>query len=221
MQRLFDIFFSFIAIVLLSPILIFTCIVLRFTGEGEVFYIQIRVGQYGKPIKIFKFATMLKNSPNIGTGTVTLNGDPRILPVGKFLRKSKINEIPQILNVLWGNMSLIGPRPQTKRCFNAFPENLQDTIVSVKPGLSGVGSIWFRNEELMLNEADNSDELYDRIIMPYKGKLEEWYVLNKSINLYFILILATIITVIFGKIPFRNSFLSEIPSCPNNLMDYF
>jgi lipopolysaccharide/colanic/teichoic acid biosynthesis glycosyltransferase len=221
MQRFFDILFSGMALVFLSPIFFITFIVLRFTGEGEIFYIQTRVGQYGKSINILKFATMLKNSPNIGTGTVTLNSDPRILPVGKFLRKSKINEIPQIVNVLLGDMSLIGPRPQTKRCFEAFPENFQDIIVSVKPGLSGVGSIFFRNEELMLNDATNADNLYDHTIMPYKGKLEEWYVLNKSLKLYFVLIVATIITVVFAKIPFRNSFFSEIENAPDDLVEYF
>ena len=156
MQRFFDIVFSAIAIIVLSPVLLSTCIILSITGEGEIFYKQKRVGQYGKSIEIIKFATMLKNSPNIGTGTVTLMDDPRILPFGRFLRKAKINELPQLINVLLGDMSIIGPRPQTQRCFQAFPENLRDQIVSVRPGLSGLGSIFFRNEELMLNNSKNS-----------------------------------------------------------------
>jgi len=164
---------------------------------------------------------MLKNSPNIGTGTVTLMDDPRILPFGRFLRKAKINELPQLINVLLGDMSIIGPRPQTQRCFQAFPENLRDQIVSVRPGLSGLGSILFRNEELMLNNSKNADQFYDQIIMPYKGQLEVWYILNKTVKLYFILILATVVTVLIGKVPFRRTYLSKIPCCPNELKEFF
>ena len=142
MQRFFDIIFSLVAILILSPIFLITGVVLRLTGEGEVVYFQSRVGRYAESIQIIKFATMLKNSPNVGTGTVTLMNDPRILPVGRYLRKSKINELPQLFNVLRGDMSLIGPRPQTQRCFEAFPENLRAEIVAVRPGLSGLGSIF-------------------------------------------------------------------------------
>ena len=221
MQRFFDIVFSAIAMIVLSPILLLTCIILSVTGEGHIFYLQKRVGQYGRSIEIIKFATMLKNSPNIGTRTVTLMNDSRILPFGRFLRKSKINELPQLINVLLGDMSIVGPRPQTQRCFQAFPENLRDQIVSVRPGLSGLGSIFFRNEELMLNNSINADQFYDQIIMPYKGKLEAWYILNNSVKLYFILILATVATVLFGKVPFRHTYLSRIPSSPDELKEFF
>ena len=109
MQRLMDILLSSAALVVLCPLLFMTCIILRFTGEGEVFFYQTRIGFGGKRIKIIKFATMLKESPNIETGTVTLKNDPRVLPVGKLLRKAKINELPQLINVLRGEMSIIGP----------------------------------------------------------------------------------------------------------------
>ena len=140
MQRLFDIVLSGCAIMLLAPLLVTLIIILRFTGEKEVFFAQSR--ENGKRIKILKFATMLKDSPNIGTGTVTLQDDPRVLPIGKVLRKSKINELPQLFNIFMGDMSIIGPRPQTQRCFEAFPKHLQEVILSVRPGLSGVGSIF-------------------------------------------------------------------------------
>ncbi len=103
--RFFDILFSGIALVVLSPLLIPIMIVLKVTGEGEIFYLQKRIGKDGKPFKIIKFATMLKNSPNIGTTTVTVKDDPRVLPFGKFLRKTKINELPQLINILKGDMS--------------------------------------------------------------------------------------------------------------------
>ena len=121
MTRLLDIFFSSLAIFIFSPILICIVIILRFTGEGEVFFLQDRVGKDKKNFTLFKFATMLKDSENIGTGTITLHNDPRILPFGSFLRKTKLNELPQLFNILNGTMSVIGPRPQTKRCYEAFP----------------------------------------------------------------------------------------------------
>ena len=220
MQRFFDIVLSTAAILVSSPIILSTCIVLRFTGEGEIFYKQKRVGRFGRSIEIIKFATMLKNSPHIGTGTVTLMDDPRVLPVGRFLRKSKINELPQLFNVLSGDMSLIGPRPQTQRCFQAFPESLQDRIVSVRPGLSGIGSIFFRNEESMLHDAEDAELFYDTVIMPYKGELEAWYAKQNSLGLYFMLILSTVYVVLTNKILLSKTVLSSIPSVPMRLINY-
>ena len=188
MQRFFDIMLSTLALLILSPLLAPIAIVLRFTGEGEIFFRQNRVGRDGKPFALYKFATMLKNSPNIGTGTVTLKNDPRILPIGTFLRKTKINELPQLLNILKGDMSIIGPRPQTQRCFDAFPKRSQQAIVKVRPGLSGIGSILFRNEEEMIHSHKDPNYFYDHIIMPYKGELEEWYVQNQRLYAYFVLI---------------------------------
>ena len=220
MQRLFDIVLSGGAIVLLAPLLVIVIVILHFTGEKEVFFTQSRVGKKGVKIKILKFATMLKDSPNIGTGTVTLQNDPRVLPIGKILRKNKINELPQLFNILMGDMSIIGPRPQTQRCFEAFPEHLQEIILSVRPGLSGVGSIFFRNEELIMHEVDNADEIYDTIIMPFKGKLEEWYVKNSSLAMYISLIVATIVVVLTGRIPFSKSVFSSTPKVPKELERY-
>ena len=126
--------------------------------------------------KLFKFATMLKDSPSMGTGTVTIKNDPRVLPAGKFLRKTKINELPQLLNVFIGQMSLVGPRPQAPRCFDAFPVESQDIIVQVKPGLSGIGPIVFRGEEDILEGHSGTLDFYDNVIGPYKGDVEAWYV---------------------------------------------
>ena len=196
MQRFFDVFFSGLALLVLSPLLIPIALVLRFTGEGEVFFLQTRVGKDGKPFKLYKFATMLKNSPNLGTGTVTVKGDPRVLPVGRFLRKTKINELPQLLNIFLGDMSLVGPRPQTHRCFNAFPIEMQKIIILVKPGLSGVGSIVFRDEENILADHAGSLEYYDQVIAPYKGSVESWYVSHQNMTTYFSVIGVTIWVVL-------------------------
>lgn len=211
MQRPFDILLSGLALLALSPLLVPIAIFLRLTGEGEIFFLQSRVGRDGKPFALYKFATMLKNSPSIGTGTVTLKNDPRILPAGKFLRKTKINELPQLLNILNGSMSIIGPRPQTQRCFDAFPKQSQESIVKVRPGLSGIGSIVFRDEEEMMHGHKDPNHFYDQVIMPYKGLLEEWYVQNQSLYTYFMLIGLTVWVVlvpgsgavwkVFGNLP--------------------
>ena len=141
MERFFDLVFSSLALVILSPLLFPIIVILRLSGEGEIFFLQDRVGKNGKVFKLFKFATMLKDSPNIGSGTLTIKNDPRILPVGKLLRKTKINELPQLLNIFFGDMSLIGPRPLAIQNFNSYSKEIQNTITLVRPGLSGIGSI--------------------------------------------------------------------------------
>lgn len=196
MQRFFDVLFSGVALLVLSPLLVPIAVLLRFTGEGEIFFLQERVGKDGKPFKLLKFATMLKNSPSIGTGTVTMKNDPRVLPMGKFLRKTKINELPQLLNIFLGDMSVVGPRPQAHRCFNAFPLDLQQVIVQVKPGLSGIGPIVFRGEEDILADHAVSVEFYDNVIAPYKGQVEAWYVDHQTLFTYFAVILVTIWVVL-------------------------
>jgi hypothetical protein len=129
--RFFDIFFSSLALLVLSPLLIPIVIILKFTGEREIFYLQERIGKDGKPFKLIKFATMLKNSPSIGSGEVTLANDPRVLPFGKFLRKTKINELPQLINVLKGDISIIGWRPQTLKYFNLFDREDREIIKTI------------------------------------------------------------------------------------------
>jgi len=199
MERLFDIVFSALALVVFAPLLIPLAILLRFTGEGEILFIQQRVGKDGKPFGLLKFATMLKNSPNIGTGTITLKNDPRVLPVGHFLRKTKLNELPQLLNILKGDMSIVGPRPQDKRCFDVFSPEAQAQIVRVRPGLSGIGSIIFRDEEEILHRARDPITFYDQVISPYKGTVEQWHIEHQSLKTYFLIILTTVWVVFFPK----------------------
>ncbi|MCS4502488.1 sugar transferase [Arhodomonas aquaeolei] len=199
MQRILDILFAGLALLVLAPLLVPVLVVLRFTGEGEIFFRQERIGKAGEPFGLLKFATMLKDSPNLGTGTVTVTDDPRVLPFGRFLRKTKLNELPQLLNILTGDMSIIGPRPQTRRCFDAFPGEAQADIVKVRPGLSGIGSIVFRGEESLYSGVDDPDDLYDRLIMPYKGELERWYVARRGVGLYFLLIGLTAWIVLFPR----------------------
>ena len=219
MQRLLDILFSGLALLVLSPLLLPVMLVLRLTGEGEVFFIQQRIGRGGQPFGLYKFATMLKNSPNIGTGTVTVKGDPRVLPFGRLLRKTKLNELPQLLNIFKGDMSVIGPRPQTKRCFDAFPASSQAEIIKVRPGLSGIGSIVFRDEEELMHASKEPERFYDEVIMPYKGKLEEWYVARQGLWTYLAAIFATAWVVVFPKSELVWRLFPGLPSPPAALAD--
>ncbi len=199
MQRFFDLLFSSLAILALSPLLIFVMIILRLTGEGEIFFRQVRVGKERKNFDLLKFATMLKNSDQIGAGTITLKDDYRVLPVGKFLRKTKINELPQLFNILLGEMSIIGPRPLHKKQFSFYSEDDQIIIASTKPGLSGLGSIVFRDEEKILQKSIDPEKTYKEKISPEKAKLEKWFIEHKSLLLYFKLIFLTVIAVFFPK----------------------
>ena len=217
MTRLLDILLSGSALIVLSPLLLPLAIALKLTGEGEIFFVQQRVGRDGDFFGLYKFATMLKDSPNIGTGTVTLKDDPRVLPLGKFLRKTKINELPQLLNIFVGDMSIIGPRPQTRRCFDAFPKPLQAVITKVRPGLSGVGSVVFRGEEEMMHASTGPDQLYDQVIMPYKGTLEEWFVSNQSITVYLKCIWLTALVLVSPRSQAVWHCFSGLPTPPPEL----
>lgn len=196
MERFFDLFFSTLALLMLAPFLILISLFLRITGEGEVLFLQKRIGKDGEVFDLYKFATMLKDSPNIGTGTITMKNDPRILPFGTFLRRTKINELPQLLNIFFGHMSVIGPRPLTPQTFASYSKDTQQIISKVRPGLSGVGSVIFRGEEELMHGKAASFNFYQSTIAPYKGALEEWFVVNKDLRLYFICIAITIWIVI-------------------------
>jgi lipopolysaccharide/colanic/teichoic acid biosynthesis glycosyltransferase len=195
LKRCFDVFASGIAILILSPLLIPVIIGLRLTGEGYVWYKQERLGYKNKPFLIWKFATMLKNSSNMPGGYITVKKDPRLTPMGDFLRKSKINELPQLFNIFGGKMSIVGPRPVMKISFEAYPDDIKKTIYNVKPGLTGVGSIIFRDEEELITRVKNAGgdihEFYVNKIYPHKGNLELWYQKNKSLVLDFKIILIT------------------------------
>lgn len=217
MIRFFDISFSALALTMLSPLLLPIILILRFSGEGEVFFYQDRVGKNFTKFRLIKFATMLKNSENIGTGTVTVKNDPRILPFGHFLRKTKINELPQLINIFLGDMSIIGPRPQTQRCFDAFNLNHQKIITKIKPGLSGIGPVIFRDEESLLENNSSNVEFYDKIISPYKGEVESWYIENYSIKNYFILIFATLWAIIRPKSKLIWKIFKNLPTPPDEL----
>ena len=217
MIRFFDLLLSSLALAILLPLLLPIMLILKLSGEGEIFFLQERVGKHREGFKLFKFATMLKDSPSIGTGTVTMKNDPRVLPIGKFLRKTKINELPQLLNIFLGHMSVIGPRPQTARCFEAFPHESQDIIIQVKPGLSGIGPIVFRGEENILDGHAGTIDFYDNVIGPFKGEVEAWYSDKQNLGVYFTLIFLTVWVVIFPNSDVIWRIFKDLPEPPTQL----
>lgn len=198
-KRFLDIVLSLLALIILLPLLLPVAIMLKLTAEGEVFYFQERIGLNNKKFMIWKFATMLKNSMNMGSGSITLKDDFRVTFFGKFLRKTKINELPQLINILKGDISIVGPRPLVYKTFSAYTLDIQEKIYLVKPGLTGIGSIVFRDEESIISNIKNEDphDYYKRVIAPYKGELEIWYQENKSLTIDFIFIFLTFWVILF------------------------
>lgn len=195
-KRLFDIALAGCGVIVLSPLLLPVMLALRLSGEGEVFYRQQRVGRGSQPFGILKFATMLKNSPNMAGGDISSRHDPRILPLGHFLRSTKINELPQLLNIVAGDMSIIGPRPLTPRIAAWFTPEHRAATAHLRPGLSGIGSIVFRDEETLLAGTEDRVEVYRTAIVPHKAALERWYAAHQSIGLDLKLIALTVLAVV-------------------------
>lgn len=211
-KRFLDIVIALLAMIILSPILIPIIILLLLTGEHEVFFRQDRVGYHNKIFRIWKFATMLKNSPNMGHGDVTVRKDPRITPVGRFLRISKLNELPQIINILTGDMSLVGPRPLMKVGFDRYTDEMKEKVYQVKPGLTGIGSIVFRDEEMIITKSSlPPHETYRTMILPYKGALEIWYQHHISFYTDFMILFLTAWYIVFPNSNLVNKVFPSLP----------
>ncbi|HUS01122.1 MAG TPA: sugar transferase [Chitinophagaceae bacterium] len=210
-KRFIDILIAGFALVMLSPILIIAIIILLLTGEHEVFYYQKRIGYKNKQFYIVKFATMLKNSVNMGTGHITLRNDPRVTWFGKILRITKINELPQIINVFKGDMSIVGPRPLMESAFKLYSEEIQNKIYYVRPGITGIGSLVFRDEEKLISASDDPVAMY-ATISPYKGALEMWYQKNASLYVDFMIIFLTAWSIIFPNNTLQNKVFKDLPA---------
>lgn len=218
MKRTFDVVVSGLSLVLLAVPLLLVMLVLRLTGEGEVWFLQKRVGLNGEHFKVFKFATMRKDSEFTGTRDITLRNDPRVLPVGRILRKTKINELPQLINVLLGDMSVVGWRPLMPVSFAYYPEHVQRRIVQSKPGLTGIGSIVFRDEEAITERAQKPPAaVYREDIFPYKGHLELWYQENQSFRLDLKIIVVTALAVLRPRGGAYLSWFRGLPPRPEGL----
>ena len=217
-KRIFDFSFSLLIIIILFPLFIPLAIVLRFTGEGYIFYRQDRIGYRNKKFKIWKFATMLKASPGLGTGSITLRNDWRLTPLGKYLRFTKINEVPQIINILKGDMSFVGPRPLMEIDFLKFPQEVQPIFYNLRPGLTGAASVVFRDaEKYFTNQNQNLHEFDKTYIAPYKAELEIWYQKKISAITDIKLIILTAWVLVAPKNNLVYVFFKDLPSRPEQL----
>ena len=212
-KRLLDVVVSLVSLIILLPVFIPVIIILKFTAEGEVFFFQERIGINNSRFQIWKFATMLKNSMDMGSGSITLQNDFRVTKIGVFLRKTKINELPQIINILKGDISLVGPRPLVTKTFSAYNEDVQSNIYNVKPGLTGIGSIIFRDEESTISAVTDEDphDFYKRVIAPYKGELEMWYQEHRSLYLDFQLIFMTAFVILVPATRLYEKWFKDLP----------
>ncbi|MFA5973297.1 MAG: sugar transferase [Lentimicrobiaceae bacterium] len=217
-KRFLDLFIATMAFLILLPVNIPIVIILLLTGEHYIFYQQKRVGYKNIRFQIWKYATMLKISPTLGTGSLTVKNDPRVFPFGRFLRKTKINELPQLINIFQGNMSIVGPRPQMEVDFYKFPEYIQNVIYNSKPGITGIGSIVFRDEEELLTRAGGDPhEFYKIHLAPYKGELEVWYSKNVSFLTDLKIIFLTAWVIISPKSELTFKLFDDLPEKPGNL----
>jgi lipopolysaccharide/colanic/teichoic acid biosynthesis glycosyltransferase len=211
LKRGLDLAVSLGFLLLFSPLFVAIILILRFTGEGEVFFLQERVGFKEQPFKVWKFATMLKNSPS--SGTVTAANDPRVLPFGKFLRLTKLNEIAQIFNIIRGDMSLVGPRPLTRECFDCYPDDVKHLVYQSKPGLTGLGSVVFRKEDdITARSGKPLMQSYREDVMPVKGALEAWYLINRSFVVDLKIIVLTALAIVLPGNQLHHRWFKGLPA---------
>jgi lipopolysaccharide/colanic/teichoic acid biosynthesis glycosyltransferase len=217
-KRLLDIILALLVLIISLPLIVALMFLLKFTGDGEVFYLQERVGYKNRKFYMWKFATMSRNADKIGSGEFTVKNDPRLIPMGKFLRMSKLNELPQMFNILKGDMTLVGPRPLIFSAFNRYTKEVQRTIYNVRPGLTGIGSVIFRDEEVLVSKATDFERLY-RQINGYKGQLEMWYQQNLSFRTDLLIIFLTAYSIFFPKQNLTYKLFKNLPLVPNSELD--
>ena len=190
-KRVVDYFLSVIGLIILSPMFVIIAVLIKIGSSGPIFFRQIRVGKDQRYFKIFKFRTMRANSEKDGP-KITIKDDDRITPLGKYLRKYKLDEFPQLINVLSGDMSLVGPRPEVPKFVDLYPETIKKIVLSVKPGITDPASIIYRNENELLSQSSDPENYYTEHIMPEKLKYYVEYVENRNLILDFSIIFKTL-----------------------------
>jgi len=194
-KRLFDILFVIPGIIFLTPVFLICSIWIKFDSEGPVFFRQVRVGQHGRYFRIFKFRTMVRDAENQGS-KITVGGDSRITSSGRFLRKYKLDELPQLFNVIKGEMSLVGPRPEVPEYVLHYPDKIRDIVLSVPPGITDLASITFRNENELLAKAEDPHQAYIENVLPIKLDYYVKYVSERNIWRDLMLILRTFFAIL-------------------------
>lgn len=178
LKRLFDIFFALLGLVILAPLFFILIIIIQLESKGKPFYKQTRIGKNGVPFDMYKFRSMYANADKMGLLTVGMN-DNRVTPSGYFIRKYKIDELPQLINVLLGDMSLVGPRPEVSK-YVAMYNDEQKQVLSIKPGITDYASIEYRNENGILSQSPEPEHTYIHEIMPAKLQLNMKYIQEQS-----------------------------------------
>lgn len=186
-KRWFDVLLSLFALIVSSPLLLFTAIFIKLSMPGPVLFKQVRIGRYAKPFTIYKFRSMRLNDSTV---SVTLSNDSRITPFGQFLRKSKMDELPQLFNILKGEMSIVGPRPDVPGYYDTLKGDDQ-LIWQLRPGLTGLDSMCYPNEQAILDHEADPKKFYDEKLWPDKVRLNHWYAENRSLWMDFKIILNT------------------------------
>lgn len=193
-KRLFDLFFVIPGIITLAPAFIVIALLIKTRDGGDVLFKQTRVGKNGQHFKVLKFRTMVLNAEKMGN-KITTGNDPRITPVGAFLRKYKLDELPQLFNVLKGEMSLVGPRPEVPEYVDFYPEDIKKVVLSVQPGITDIASIEFVNENDLLTGSDDPVSDYKNKVLPVKLAYNVDYVNKQSLWLDFSLIFKTVAAI--------------------------
>lgn len=197
LKRLFDIIVSFFGLILISPLFLAVTLMIKLDSKGPVFYQGIRMGRFGKPFKFLKFRTMVPNAEEIG-GPSTAGDDPRLTKIGKFLKKYQLDELPQLINVIRGELSLVGPRPEVKLYVDMMTKEERKTILSIMPGMTDLASLWNFHEGDILKGSPDPEKTYMEKIRPKKIQLQIEYVKTRSFLLDLKIILKTILKVFHG-----------------------
>lgn len=191
MKRLFDVFVALLGLLLLFPLFLVVALLIKSNSPGPVFFKQERIGRGFRPFHIYKFRTMFKDAPHKG-GPITVGRDPRITRVGRFLRNTKIDELPQLINVLNGEMSFVGPRPEVRQFVELFRQDYEE-ILKIRPGITDLASLKYRDEPADLGKSENPDEEYLRHVLPDKMRLAKEYIERSSFFFDLTLILKTLL----------------------------
>lgn len=191
MKRMFDLFFSSLGLLLLFPFFLVISVAICLDSPGPVFFRQVRVGRYGHPFRIFKFRTMYAGAETRGL-EITVGNDPRVTRAGRFLREWKLDELPQLFNVLKGEMSLVGPRPEVPWYVEFYPEEIRRQVLSVRPGITDIASIKYKDESTVLAGAADPEGMYVNVVLPEKLKHYVRYVSERTLWLDFKIVLLTL-----------------------------
>jgi lipopolysaccharide/colanic/teichoic acid biosynthesis glycosyltransferase len=190
MKRIFDISVATVGLVILSPLLVLIAVLIKLDSQGSVFFRQVRIGRRRQPFRIYKFRTMIPDAPCTG-GLITVGEDPRITRIGRWLRKTKLDELPQLLNVVKGEMSFVGPRPEVPHYVELFHKDYEE-ILQVAPGITDLASLAYHNEAELLGKAEDPEKEYVHHILPEKIRLAKEYVHRSSLRFDLLVILKTL-----------------------------